>query len=30
MAAWVGREFAGEWVREYEWLSHFAVDLKLP
>ena len=29
VAAWMGREFGGEWIRVYVWLSPFAVDMKL-
>ena len=29
VAAWMGEEFRGEWIHEYEWLSLFTVDLKL-
>ena len=29
VAAWVGREFGGEWIHVYLWLSPFAVHLKL-
>ena len=28
VAAWMGREFGGEWIRVYVWLSPFAVPLK--
>ena len=30
VAAWMGREFGGEWIHVYVWLSPFAVHLKLP
>ena len=26
---WIGREFGGEWIHVYVWLSSFAVHLKL-
>ena len=29
VAAWMGREFGGEWIHVYVWLSPFAVHLKL-
>ena len=29
VVAWTGGEFGGEWVHVYEWLSPFAVHLKL-
>ena len=29
VAAWMGREFGGEWIRVYIWLSPFAVYVKL-
>ena len=29
MAAWMGGEFGREWINVYEWLSPFAVHLKL-
>ena len=29
VAAWMGREFGGEWICVYVWLSPFAVPLKL-
>ena len=29
VAAWMGGEFGGEWIRVYVWLSPFAVHLKL-
>ena len=29
VAAWMGGEFAEEWIHVYVWLSHFAVHLKL-
>ena len=29
VAAWMGREFGGEWKHVYVWLSPFAVYLKL-
>ena len=29
VAAWLGGEFAGEWIRVHVWLSLFAVHLKL-
>ena len=29
VAAWMGREFGGEWIHVYVWLSPFAVCLKL-
>ena len=28
VAVWIGREFGGEWVYVYVWLSPFAVNLK--
>ena len=28
-AAWMGREFGGEWIHVYVWLNPFAVYLKL-
>ena len=28
VAAWMGREFGGEWMPEYVWLSPFAMHLK--
>ena len=28
VAAWMGREFGGEWIHEYVWLSSFTVHLK--
>ena len=28
--AWMGREFEGEWIHVYVWLSPFAVHLQLP
>ena len=30
VAAWMGREFGGEWIRVHVWLSPFAIHLKLP
>ena len=27
---WMGREFGGEWIHAYVWLSPFAVHLELP
>ena len=29
VAAWMGREFGGEWIHVYVWLSPFAVHLRL-
>ena len=29
VAAWMGGEFAGEWMHVYVWLNHFNVHLKL-
>ena len=29
VAAWVGGEFGGQWIRMYIWLSPFAVHLRL-
>ena len=29
VAAWMGREFRGEWIHAYVWLNPFAVHLKL-
>ena len=29
VAAWTRREFSGEWIRVYIWLSPFAIHLKL-
>ena len=29
VAAWMGREFGGEWIHIHVWLSPFAVHLKL-
>ena len=29
VAAWMGREFGGEWIHVYVWLNPFAVYLKL-
>ena len=29
VAGWIGGEFGGEWIHVYEWLSPFAVHLKL-
>ena len=29
VAAWMGREFGGEWIHVYVWLNPFAVHLKL-
>ena len=29
VAAWMGGEFGGEWIRVYIWLSPFTVHLKL-
>ena len=29
VAAWMGGEFAGEWIHVYVWLSPFTVHLKL-
>ena len=29
LAAWVGKEFGGEWTLVYVWLSPFTVHLKL-
>ena len=29
VAAWMGGEFGGEWIRVYVWLSPFAAHLKL-
>ena len=29
VAVWMGREFGGEWIHVYVWLSPSAVDLKL-
>ena len=29
VAAWMGREFGGKWIRVYVWLSLYAVHLKL-
>ena len=29
VAAWMGKEFGGEWIHVYVWLSPFAVYLKL-
>ena len=29
VAAWMGREFGGEWIHVYVWLSPLAVHLKL-
>ena len=29
VAAWMGREFGGEWIHVYVWLNPFAVCLKL-
>ena len=29
VAAWMGREFGGEWIRIYVWPSPFSVHLKL-
>ena len=29
VAAWMGREFGGEWIHVYIWLGHFAVHQKL-
>ena len=29
LAAWMGREFRGEWTLVYVWLSPFTVHLKL-
>ena len=29
VAAWIGGEFGGEWIRVYVWLSPFAIYLKL-
>ena len=29
VAAWMGREFGGEWIHEYLWLNPFAVHLEL-
>ena len=29
VAAWMGREFGGEWIHLYVWLSPFPVHLKL-
>ena len=28
VAVWMGREFGGEWVYVYVWLSLFAINLK--
>ena len=28
-AAWMGRDFGGEWIRVYVWLSPFTIHLKL-
>ena len=30
VAAWIGREFGGEWTHVYVWLSPLTVRLKLP
>ena len=30
VAVWMGKEFRGEWIHVYVWLSPFAVHLKLP
>ena len=30
VAAWMGGEFGGAWIRVYVWLSSFTVHLKLP
>ena len=30
VTAWTGREFGGEWIYVYVWLSPFTVHLKLP
>ena len=29
VAAWMGREFGGEWIHVYAWLNSFAGHLKL-
>ena len=29
VAAWMGREFGEGWIHVYEWLSPFAIHLKL-
>ena len=29
VAAWLGREFGGDWIHVYVWLSSFTVHLKL-